>query len=293
MKDESQDNKADKIIAESKLLEDYEFSLLPRDLQRDIVLLKFFDLRFIMDIKQNFGTKPVDDGLKKKMTKKAKEAIRSKTFGWAGFASAFNHLITWSTVFAPDRTNMIAKHFSNCQDFYERGDWVGNIAKFSDEIRLQSQGAKANWNDQELVTKCYRLFLEQPKKRRSLLHEGDSSQSRANFRGRGREGFRGRSKGPRDNEGRSKGPQKICWNFTSGGHCPFGADCRYIHSVAPQNREERYGRGGGAKRGRGGGRATASANYPYYSYDVPQSRKDSKSNKENNRSRTERRYERT
>src|SRR4051794_9353956 len=79
-----------------------EFSLIPKETQRKITVLKFFDLKYLIDIQDNFGMDPIDiDALSKKI----RETIKGKTFGWGGFSAAMTKLITWSTVFAQQIDN--------------------------------------------------------------------------------------------------------------------------------------------------------------------------------------------
>ena len=124
-----------------------------------------------MDIEDSFGMDPIDIDLEKKLTKKAKENLRTKKFGWTGLSEALNSLVTWSLKFAPEKTPMIIKHFSTCQEYYKKGCQVEDIWKFSNEIRLKNPGLEADWNEEQTVTEAYRKFIENPKKRRRSLYE--------------------------------------------------------------------------------------------------------------------------
>jgi hypothetical protein len=62
------------------------FALLPIEIKRKIVLLKFFDLKCLMDIEENFGMDPIDIDAGVKISKKAREFLKNKTYGWTGFA---------------------------------------------------------------------------------------------------------------------------------------------------------------------------------------------------------------
>ena len=89
---------------------------------------------------------PIDIDIEKKLSKKAKEKLRAKKFGWTGFSEAFNSLITWSTKFAPPgKTQMIIRHFAQCQEYYKKGCQVEDIFKFSNEIRLKNPGLESDW----------------------------------------------------------------------------------------------------------------------------------------------------
>jgi len=231
-----------------------------------------------MDIEETFGMDPIDIDIEKKLSKKAKEKLRAKKFGWTGFAEAFNNLIAWSTKFAPEKTQMIIRHFAQCQEYYKKGCQVEDIFKFSNEIRLKNPGLDSDWNEEKTVTEAYRKYVENPKKRRrSLFEKRDYSEEIGNGRGYGwGRGGRGR--------GRGRSPflprKGVCWNFQNGLHCSFGAACKFNHSGAPQSEYSNYtGQQGEqrAARGRGRGRGNTPQNY-LNNYDNQQNNKYSKNN---------------
>jgi hypothetical protein len=82
-----------------------------------------------MDIRQNFGIDPVDTDSKGKLSKKARKVLRTQKFGWVGFSEANNHLITWSTTFAPNKTSRTANILIHAPNTTR--DAVQDIATFS------------------------------------------------------------------------------------------------------------------------------------------------------------------
>lgn len=235
-------------ILKSKKMEVFpEFGLLPVEIQKKVVLLRFFDIRYLMDIEENFGMNPIAIDLKRQMTKKAREALSAKKFGWKGFCEAFTNLISWSTVFAPEKTLMISTHFKLCQQYNADGYLIEGIINFSNEIRLKNQGLDAQWDKESAETAAYRRFLGNPnaKRRRSLYEDKKDTQT---------SNFRGTWKSPRG------GFKKRCWSFARGVHCSFGAACKFSHGADLHG----FGRGE-AMRGRGRGRG----NFPYNTNNYP------------------------
>src|SRR6185503_9940992 len=154
----------------------------------------------LVDIEDTFGMDPIDIDIEKKLSKKAKEKSRAKKFGWTGFAEAFNNLIAWSTKFAPEKTQMIIRHFAQCQEYYKKGCQVEDIFKFSNEIRLKTP-VDSDWNEEKTVTEAYRKYVENPKKekisflktrlfRRNRKRTGYGWGRGGRGRGRGRSPFR-------------------------------------------------------------------------------------------------------
>ena len=237
-----------------------EFKMLPSATKIKILCFEFFDFKQILAAKDGLFENPKKSAQLLPGVTVTTDAtdFEDRGFNWNAFNECFTTLLSWATVFATDKMKMIIDFHTEVQTYGRRYE-LSQIVYFSNHVRRNSTGRKANWMDTALLDKAYRLTLANSRDPKPFLNNfplkpqfsTDSRGGRNPFRGRGRgrgfgrggrgfgRGFsRGSARGSWRGRGRGRGntptsdiSTPVCRYFQNDEPCKFfdNGACKFAH----------------------------------------------------------------